>query len=172
MIREICSVTYGRLIWQKYKRRFCLDEHTVVLVLAGENRKVDYYALAHLEDYVKRKVASRGVILAADKRALGQARKMKFPFDTEVCRVKENEVLRLHDYYCFEEYFDNIVFTFIRRPEANMLWKLRRETEVNEEEVACLGCYCLRRMPEKKQDARENGRQEAYGYQKGPRHGA
>ncbi len=148
MVREMVRVTYARLVWRKYKRRFGLDGRTVTLVLAGESRKVDYYALAHLEDYVKRKVASRAVVLASDAKALRQARKRRFPFPVDVRRVAWKEILLLHEYYCFEEYFDNIAFTFIRRPEANMLWKLLRETDVDEEEVACLGCYCLRRMPE------------------------
>lgn len=147
MFGQIGHVTHGYLIWLGYKLRFRLDQHTVLLVLTGKDRRLDTYALIHLGHYVERKIADRAVILTADGTAWEQASKIPFPFAVEVYRVKEQEISLLYDYYCFEEYLDNVVFTYIDRPKDNLLGRLLRETDIDEEEAVCLGCYCLRSVP-------------------------
>ena len=41
-------------------------------------------------------------------------------------------------------FFDNIVFTYAFRPQDNLLGKVLKETQVNEEDAVCLGLYHLR----------------------------
>ncbi len=147
MIKQICHIIHGYLIWLRYKMRFKLDQHTVLLVLTGEDRRLDAYALLHLEDHVRRKIADKAVILTVDSATWEQASRSTFPFATEVHRVSEGEIPLLFDYYCFEEYFDNVVFTYIDKPRDNLLGRLLRETDIDEEEAVCLGCYCLRSVP-------------------------
>lgn len=156
MIRQIFHVIQGYMIWQKYRLRFRLGQKKVLLVLAGENRSVDEYALIHLEDYVKRKIADQAVILASDDRLLEQARAAApgFSFRTEIFRVGQRELLQMYDYYCFEEYFDNVVFTYTDRPKDNLLGKLLKETNIDEEEAVCLGCYCLREIPKTENESK------------------
>lgn len=148
MIRQICHITQGYLVWQLFRLRFWLNRRKVLVILAGENRKLDEYALIHLEDYVKRKTAVQAVILTADEEMRKRAAAVSFPFPTTVCRAGERELRLLHDYYCYEEYFDNVVFTYTDRPRDNLLGRLLKETDVEEEAAVCLGCYCLRKIPE------------------------
>ena len=56
MIKQICHIIHGYLIWLRYKMRFKLDQHTVLLILTGEDRRLDAYALLHLEDHVRHKI--------------------------------------------------------------------------------------------------------------------
>ncbi|MCI8822510.1 MAG: hypothetical protein HFI15_08350 [Lachnospiraceae bacterium] len=144
MFRQICHIVHGRLVWLKWKRRFRLDHRKVLLVLTGENEQIDKYALLHLKDYMRRKVADRAVILASDRKIWKQAAAFASCFPVKAYLVKEQELLLLYDYYCFEEYFDNVVFTFVSRPKDNLLERVLRETDVDEEEAVCLGLYCLR----------------------------
>lgn len=147
MLKQILHITYGYFVWLKYKLRFRMNEHKVLLVLTGDNKKIDYYALLHLGDYVKRKIADMALILVMDKEMLKLAKSMDFPFTAEVLQVKEKEILSFYDYFCFEEYMDNVVFTYTGRPKENLLWKLLEKTDIHEEEAVCLGYYCLRHVP-------------------------
>ncbi len=147
MFRRMLHITKGYFLWRKYRTRFQIDDRTAVLVLTGEDSNVDHYALLHLNDYVKRKVADRAVIFVMDQTSEEQAKSRPFSFPTEVCMMEKEEELLFYDYYCFEEYFDNIAFTHVRLPEDNLLWRLLKDGKVNAEEAVCLGSYCLRRIP-------------------------
>ena len=130
------------------KMGFELDIHWIHR--GGENPVtfINKYAgrirLLHLKDYMRRKVADRAVILASDRKIWKQAAAFASCFPVKAYLVKEQELLLLYDYYCFEEYFDNVVFTFVSRPKDNLLERVLRETDVDEEEAVCLGLYCLR----------------------------
>ena len=91
MFRQICHIVHGRLVWLKWKRRFRLDHRKVLLVLTGENEQIDKYALLHLKDYMRRKVADRAVILASDRKIWKQAAAFASCFPVKAYLVKEQE---------------------------------------------------------------------------------
>lgn len=152
MLKQIFHIIRGYLVWLKYKIKFQVNQRTVMLILTGENRKIDYYAMHYLETFIEQKIADKVIILAKDKDVLKWAGSFQFSFKTIVYYAEEQEILLLYDYYCFEEKFDNIVFTFTERPEDNMIGRMLRETEINEAEAVCLGYYCLRNVPESVKD--------------------
>ena len=54
----------------------------------------------------------------------------------------------LYDYYSFDKFFDNIVFTYKTFPKYNLLGKVLNETSINEQDAVCLALYHLREVPE------------------------
>lgn len=153
MLKQICHITHGYLIWLKYRMRFRIDDHKAVIVLTGENCRIDYYALIHLKEYVQRKFIEKVVILIRDKKVMKLIDTIPFLFDVKVHFINDRELSLFYDYYCFEEHMDNMVFTYVSKPADNLMQKILEETDIDEEEAVCLGLYCLRAVP--KSDTKE-----------------
>lgn len=147
MLREIIMVFYGALIWKIFQMRFRVNEKKVVLVLVNNRKALDYYALVYLEDFMDRKYAKEAILLFSDKKVYSQFCKLKLNIPVRLCCWTENKIKKLYKYYSFYKFSDKIVFTYIDSPKENQLGKLLRETQVDEEEAACLGLYRLRAVP-------------------------
>lgn len=150
MFKEIFSVLQGAVTWQVLRMRLRIDKKKVILVLTGENQTLDNYALLHLKDFADRKYADGVIVLSADKVAQKKIRVIRaLGLDVPVrwCRWSKQKIRYLYRYYSFYLFSDKIVFTYTSQPKDNQLGKLLSETEVNEEEVVCLGLYRLRAVP-------------------------
>lgn len=151
MFRETAHMLYGAFLWKMLRLRLRIDYQKVVLVLVNENRKLDYYALAHLEDYMDRKHADGAVVLFYDDETCGLAQEVLEDYGNakktvRLCRCNGRTIEAVYDYYSFHKFFDSIAFTYAFRPKDNMLGRVLEETQVNEEEAVCLGLYRLRKV--------------------------
>lgn len=120
----------------------------MVLVLTNENKTLDYYAIAYLKYFVKRKYANEAIILFHDVETKKMLKKFKFPFEVKAVFYPLKEIEKLYDYYSFEKFFDNIVFTYTTFPKDNLLGRILDETPVNEQDAICLALYHLRTVLE------------------------
>lgn len=154
MFKETVQIVYGALSWKVMRIRFRINYKKVILVLVNENRKLDYYAMVHLKDYMQRKYADEALILYADKTVSHMIRSIKTGVNKKVCQYPEKKIRRIYRYYSFFKFFDNIVFTYTTSPKDNQLGRVLKETQVNEEEAVCLGLYQLRKVPEIKETKR------------------
>lgn len=136
------------LRWIGLRMKYRIDYSRVVLVLSGESKKLDYFALAYLERYVKRKYASEAVVLYNDAETKEMLDAFDFSFPVKAVFYPVKKMEKLYSYYSFEKFFDNIVFTYITEPKDNLLGRVLRETDVNEQDAVCLGLYRLRTVPE------------------------
>lgn len=151
MFREMIHMLYGAFLWRGLRLRLRIDYKKVVLVLVNENRKLDYYALVHLGDYMDRKHADGAVVLFYDdatcslaQEALAGCGNVEKPM--RLYRCAEKTIATVYDYYSFHKFFDNIAFTYASRPKDNLLAKVLEETQINEEDAVCLGLYRLRKV--------------------------
>ena len=67
MFKEVIRILYGSFIWNILRLRLRINSKKVVIILVGENRKLDYYAMLHLKDYMKRKCVNQALILLDEK---------------------------------------------------------------------------------------------------------
>ena len=155
MLKELVPVLHGALVWKLFCVRFRINEQKVFLVLVNDRKRLDYYALAHLEDFMDRKYAREAVILFSDKSVSRQVKGMHLKAPARLCLWPEETIKALYDYYSFYKFSDKIVFTYTDRPKDNKLGRVLRETPIGEEEAVCLGLYRLRRVPELKRQAKE-----------------
>lgn len=143
----------GAVEWQLLRARFRIRGQEAVVVLAHDNRRLDYYALYYLKDFMDRKYVGRAVILADEEAACKMACKMKkeglLPDSARICLYPEERIRRLYQYYSFYKFSDKIVFTYTDSPGDNQLGKALRETAVDERDAVCLGFYHLRGIPER-----------------------
>lgn len=150
MVNELINVLYGAVIWQIWKLRFAINQKKVVLVLTGENQKVDESALNHLNDFMNRKYADGAIIIIDCKKMSQLIKKTALPSCVKVYQCSRNTIKFLYRYYSFYKCSDKLVFTYTDQPKDNQLGRVLRETLINEEEAVCLGLYRLRKIPEKK----------------------
>lgn len=150
MFREILSVLQGALIWQIFCIQYHVNEKKAVLVLVNDNRRLDAYALAHLEDFMDRKYAEGTILLFSDenvRRLIQKAGKTYIKAPARLCRWPKKRIEKLYRYYSFYKFSDRIVFTYTDSPKDNRLGRALRETQITEEEAVCLGLYRLRKIP-------------------------
>lgn len=147
MVKEMGFVLRGAAVWQMLRLRFGIDEKTVVLILTGDNRELDRYALLHLQDYMDRKFAKKAVVICQDKETYARMESASLPEGVTLCEWSRKRVEKLYVFYSFYLFSDKIVFTYTDSPKDNLLGRLLRETVVGEEEAVCLGLYRLRRVP-------------------------
>lgn len=158
MVREMAAVLRGAAVWELSRLQFHIDEKTVMLILTGDNRELDRFALLHLKDYMDRKYAKKAIIICQDDETYGQVKGMALTEGIHTRKWSKRKVQKLYRFYSFYLFSDKIVFTYLDNPKDNLLGRLLRETPVEEEEVVCLGLYRLRRVP-----GREGGLSEGQG---------
>ena len=147
MFKEIVNILQGAFLWKTMCIRFRINYKKVVLILVNENKKLDYYAAAHLEDYMQRKYADEALILFDNDSVYKMIRRMKTDVCRKLYRYPEKKIRKLYQYFSFYKFFDNIVFTYTSCPKDNQLGRVLKETQINEEEAVCLGLYRLRTVP-------------------------
>lgn len=134
----------GWLYWWQLRIKLKITYHKVVIVLAGENRKLDKNVLAHLKDFMVRKYADRALIICKEEQKEDIAFLYKLEERISVYAIKTAKMDLLYSFYSFMKFFDNIVFTYTDRPGDNLLERFLNETDVDEEAAACLALYHLR----------------------------
>ncbi|MCI9546459.1 MAG: hypothetical protein HFH60_07230 [Lachnospiraceae bacterium] len=118
--------------------------------MTNENKKLDYYAMIHLEDFMKRKYADEAIILLNNKKAYKMIKMVNPAVSVKAYWYSKDKIEMLYNYYSFHKFSDRVVFTYTDNPRDNQLGRVLRETQVDEEEAVCLGLYHLRSIPSKK----------------------
>lgn len=143
MFKQVLKVLKGSLFWNLFKLLNNVTYKVVVLVLTGENKKLDLYAVKYLEKFMARKGAKKAFIIsvAFEPQIIEFVGENKNIF---MKKMNSNKIKLLYDYYSFDVFFENIVFTYVSSPEENLLDRVLKETDVNEEDAVCLALYHLR----------------------------
>ncbi len=135
-------------LWRKLKIQYRINYKKVVLVLAGENKKLDKACLDHLDDYIHRKYAESAIVFYPAECYVGGLVVAEKNYEVKLCPMQKETIERLYSFYCFMKFFDSIVFTYTYKPMDNQLQRYLNETDVNEEDAACLALYHLRHVPD------------------------
>lgn len=146
MFRRALVILCENLQWHKLCMTYKINYKKVVLVLINENSRLDYYAVVYLERFVKRKYAEEAIIFFHDPESKKMIDGFRFPFEVKTIFYPLEKIEKLYDYYSFEKFFDNIVFTYTTSPKYNLLGRVLEETEVNEQDAVCLALYHLREV--------------------------
>lgn len=147
MISEMLHVIRGNFIWHHIKAVHGIGKQSVVLVLTGENRMVDEYAIRHLQTFAARRSADK-VYVWAEREELIKKAEQSCELPVRRLKASAKRMQLLFDYYCFDKFFPNLIFTYINRPGDNRIGRLLYISDVNEEEIVCLGLYNLRMVPQ------------------------
>ena len=148
MKSQLVRLLQGYLLWKFLIVKHGIDYRKVVLVMSEENAEVDRQAIINLQIFMERKHAKSAIVFCRNQakeeaeQMIGKSR----PVSVEV--LTDGEMAKLYSFYCFNKFFDNIVFTNTDTPKDNMLGKYLKETNVNEKEAVCLALYHLRCIPQ------------------------
>lgn len=147
MFKRLVRVLHGWLYWTCFKLLNRISYKCVILVLASENTKLDVWAVRHLEDFIKRKCADKAMIIYHDKAGENASKELHASPSAVQKKLPLKRVELIYDYYCFDRFFDNIVFTYVSVPDENLLGRILNETDITENEAVCLALYHLREVP-------------------------
>ena len=138
----------GWLFWQRVRMKYAINYSKALIVLSDENYELDKQVILHLSDFANRKHVDCTVVLCTESRLSEWSQYLPKDHKVQIHTMLKADMDKLYGYYCFMKFFDNIVFTYTDKPIDNLLGKYLRETDVNEEDAACLALYHLRTIPE------------------------
>ena len=150
MFKRLMRILYGWLYWSYFKLINHISYKYVILVLASENKELDVWAVRHLGDFAKRKCADKAMIIFYDDAGEKASKELYTGCNIVRKKLPNKRVKLIYEYYSFDLFFDNIVFTYVSEPDENLLGRILDETDVNEEEAVCLALYHLREVPLRK----------------------
>lgn len=136
------------MFWHYFKVKNHINYQKVVVVLSDENRELDQIVLSRLNEYMKRKHAKNAIVFCVKDNYDRYTKIFDSNAYVSFRIVTKNTIDMLYSFYCFEKFFDNIVFTHVDSPSDNMLGRVLRETDVNEDDAACLALFHLRCIPD------------------------
>lgn len=143
----IGHIIKGWFFWQSVRIKYAVNYNKAMIVLTNDNHELDKQVLLHLPDFAKRKHVNKTIVLCKQRYVAEWA--LLFSGDSvEIHAMTEPDMEKLYSFYSFMKFFDNIVFTYVDKPADNLLGIYLRETNVNEEDAACLALYHLRFIPE------------------------
>ncbi len=143
----IGHILEGWLFWQRVKIKYGINYSKALIVLSDENHELDKQVLLHLSDFAERKHVDCTVVLCDESCVSEWILLLSGNNKVQIHIMSKDDMEKLYDYYCFIKFFENIVFTYTDKPEDNLLGTYLRETDVNEEDAACLALYHLRSIP-------------------------
>lgn len=150
MIRETVEVLKGSFCWNIIKLTEKIDDTKVVLVLTGEDTNVDNYALMYLDEVIKRKFASKAIIITFNKKVADKVISCKtISHPVKIKIMNERMIELIYKRYCLDKFNKNLFFTYIDKTQDNLLGRFMREMSVDARNVVCLALYNLRKVPEK-----------------------
>ncbi len=138
----------GWCYWHWLRITHHVNYNKAIIVLSDENHELDKQVIRHLPDYMKRKSAKSAIIFCKVGGMNYWMKKAERMPHVVIEELPEEKISLLYSYYCFVKFFDNIVFTHTDTPADNLLGKYLRETDVDEEDAACLALYHLRHVPD------------------------
>ena len=136
----------GRAYWLSLIKSYSIDYSKVVLVLSGDNKKLDEECCRNLWKYAKRKYVDKALIIHTEDNDLAISQLIADDITFQTTVISKEKMNLLYRYYSFHKFFDNIVFTYTDSPRGNLLGRYLRETEVNESDAACLALFHLREI--------------------------
>lgn len=145
-MKEIFRVFFGWFYWKWLCITHKISYKSVVLVLSNENINIDKYAIEYFDVFAKRKSVHNKKIIWVYEDPKTITNRTSFG-DIELINIKEKMLCLLYDYYCFDKFFDNIVFTYTSKPDENMLQRVLDETEITEKDAVFLALFHLRQIP-------------------------
>lgn len=147
MLKQVLQVLAGHMLWKKLKRKEHINDKKLVLVLTGENEKIDLYALKYLDQEIARKYADAALIISDQQKCIHMALQYSYQHEVKTKLLSQKEILLLFKWHCLDRFFKNLIFTYVRTPKDNLLERFLNETDVNEEEIVCLCLYNFRKLP-------------------------
>lgn len=145
ILEQIWEAVKGKCLWSLVKIKGRVDQDTVVIFLLEEDDELNYYALLHLPDYVKRKLCDKAVIVSRPE--LFYDIGCNIDLAITHLTMKEKKIEYILKYYCLVKFYDKVVFVSLNRPESNHGNMIVGKHGVTKEDIICLGLYCLRKVP-------------------------
>lgn len=130
--------------WDIFKLSKHISNEDGILVLSGENTKIDEISIARFNEYLDKKYLSKGVVLVSRREQSRIAPiKKNIASHIQIIYLPPNKLKRFYELHCVKPFAAHIAFTFIHTPKDNMLGKYLEKSELDENDLVCLALFRL-----------------------------
>lgn len=112
----------GRELWLSLSEEYQLDAGKYVLVLPPDTTEYHEPALAHLEEFLKRKQAEHAVVLFVENTGAMKKEKIReySPYIRDVKGISRDDYENLVRFYCLYEFTDHLIIASLEEPDGRL----------------------------------------------------
>lgn len=149
LVTHYIKAWWGYRIWKRIDK----EQHAPMYILMPKEKdEYNYYALLHLEEYLKRKRLKGAVVLTCDKEAI-VALEM-FVTDAKIkvkpVYISREKATRLIKYYALYEFTSRLVIVSLSEPYDTHGENLLGIKGIGKEDLVCFDIYKFGEKPERK----------------------
>lgn len=145
LLDNISKAYKGRELWIKLIEENSISDKTYVILMPSLNRKYNYYALLHLNQFLEQKNADQVVILTFDEEVIESAEIFSEKVKKVINFSRESSEL-LMKFYSLYMFTDKLIIVSLEEPEGRSGMQLIGKKGITLEEVIAIGIYGLRKF--------------------------
>ncbi len=136
---------WGYIQWRRLRKRYKIDEKTVIVVMDPKNQELNVCAIKYLKYYMKRKCANKALIISEvfDRQVKGLLEQKEYVRTVE-CHTRT--INALMQYYCYKPFNPQIAWVSLDKPFGNEVYKFIGKKGIDYRDVVCLAVYQLREV--------------------------
>lgn len=144
LVTDIIKILFMKMEWDVFRILNHISDEEGILVLSGENAKIDEISVARFGEYLKKKYLSKGVILVNRfERNMINHIKKNTALHIRIISLSPIRLKHFYKLHCVKPFVGNIAFTYINTPKDNKLGKYLEKSELDENELVCLALFRL-----------------------------
>lgn len=130
----------GYQIWNKIDKEY---HAPIYILMPKEKDEYNYYALLHLEQFLKKRKITEAVILTCDEEAIAATEVFISDYKVNAKYISRQEALALIKYYSLCEFTSKLVIVSFTEPYDTYSEHLLGVHGVTKEELVCFDIYRL-----------------------------
>lgn len=130
----------GRKEWLHLKKLYDIDADTLILFMPDCNEKINYYAIKHLESFMKKKYLNKSVIFTNQEYVKEVYRQILTP-NSKMVYIEDELCKKIQCYYRLQWFHVNFYMISVFAPDGNTVGNMLKSTKLTEEELLLSSIY-------------------------------
>lgn len=147
LINNLFKAYQGRIIWNHIERKYNADCY---ILMPHIQEDFNYYALLHLNKYMKSRNAKNVVILCCDERVLRSYTYFNINEVIKTIKISEKKAEKLLKYYALYEFTTKLTIISLTKPYNTCGENLLGVKGVTKEDLLCFDIYRFNETPDTK----------------------
>lgn len=132
----------GRKLWLDIFEKYKLSDRDYVILMPSLNSEYNYYALLHLDEFVRKVKAEKIIILTYDDRVQSTGKLFTNRIH-DICYFSRENMELLMKFYCLYMFTDKLIIVSLEEPEGRSGKQLIGKKGITLEEIIAIGIYGL-----------------------------
>ena len=145
LINNFWKAYQGKIIWKMLESKYNAD---CFILMPHMQDDYNYYALLHLNKFIRSRGAHKTVILSYDEGVLKSYSYFKTEGEVKAIKMSENKIEKLIKYYALYEFSTKLTIISLTKPYDTCAENLLGIKGVTKQDLLCFDIYRFNETPE------------------------